>query len=175
MKVHFKSILALVLICLISTGILAVVNYFTSPVIEANEKETEQKALREVMPQSEGFESIAVSLPDTSSVKAVYRSASGHGYVFRMVVTGYQPNLTVLCGIAADGTITGVQTLSCNETAGYGLQATEAWFTDQYKGKDKNLQDVKPISGATITTKAYRRAIDDAFAAFAILAGGDAQ
>ncbi len=172
MKTMIRSILALTVICIVVSAVLGVVNHFTAPLIAENQKKEENAALLIVMPDANGFEEVDLSdLPNGSSVKAVYRESTGQGYVFRMEVTGYQPGLTVMCGIKADGSISGVRTLSCNETAGYGLKATEEWYTAQYTGQFSDLSGVGDISGATLTSKAYRRAIMDAFSAFAAYSG----
>lgn len=175
MRAQIKSVIALTLICLTVTAVLATVNRFTSPKIAQNEADNERAALAEVMPNGT-FSALDLSaLPQDSSVVAGYRDDNGGGYVFRMTVKGFQPGMTVLCGIGADGTVTGVRTLVCNETAGYGLAAKDAAFTDRFTGRGKTQFDDIIISGATLTTNAYHQAIRDAFGAFEIYGAQKAQ
>ena len=49
-----------------------------------------------------------------------------------------------------------------------GTRTTEPDFRDQFVGKDSSLSGVDTISGATISSKAYIGAINDAFAAYEI-------
>ena len=45
-------------------------------------------------------------------------------------------------------------------------------LTNQYIGKDSSLNGVVGISGATMTSNAYKAAIADAFTAFDMINGG---
>ena len=74
-----------------------------------------------------------------------------------------------MCGVTADGTVSGAVCLSSGETLGY-----EKTYGDNFKGKDAlALGTVDTISGATKTTSAYRSAINDAMNAAKILKGGN--
>lgn len=166
-----SSLLVLTLICCCSGLLLAATNALTAPTIEAAEKEAEAAALRAVMPDTEDFQLLS-PLPSQlpATVKAIFRGENG--YVFRLETAGFSTGLVIVCGISDEGRITGVKTVSCNETDGYGkLCETEA-YTDQYKNADETLSGVDGISGATKTSKAYRNAIADAFTALHVL-GGD--
>ena len=60
-----KSIAILVIICLVTSGALAVVNSYTSPVIQAAAEERENQARQSVMPDATDFEQLDVkNLPD---------------------------------------------------------------------------------------------------------------
>lgn len=67
-----KSIAILVIICLVTSGALAVVNSYTSPVIQAAAEERENQARQSVMPDATDFEQLDVkNLPD--GVVSVYQ------------------------------------------------------------------------------------------------------
>ena len=95
----------------------------------------------------------------------------------------YDGTLELSVGIAADGTVKGVEMLSISETAGLGMKADEAEFKDQFK--DKNVDKftytktgesgddmIDAISGATITTNAVTNAVDSALVYYQNELGG---
>ena len=163
-----RSILTLLVICAVMAVLMAVTNTITAPIIEQNQAAAANDALKVVMPGGEGFEKMDVSgytLPAT--VTEVYSEAGG-GYVFQLTTTGYSSGLVILCGVNADGTISGATCLSSSETLGY-----EKTFGENFIGKNMEGVDVvDTVSGATRTTGAYRDAMKDALYAAVILGGG---
>ena len=163
-----RSILTLLVICAVMAVLMAVTNTITAPIIEQNQAAAANDALKVVMPGGEGFEKMDVSgytLPAT--VSEVYSEASG-GYVFQLTTTGYSSGLVILCGVNADGTISGATCLSSSETLGY-----EKTFGENFIGKNmEGVDGVDTVSGATRTTGAYRDAMKDALNAAIILGGG---
>lgn len=163
-----KSTIVLVCICSVIAVMLAVTNAITAPTIEKNENAAANASLLQVMPGGEGFEITDVSgytLPDT--VKEVYSEANG-GYVFKLITSGYGSDFVIMCGVNADGTVSGAVCLSSNETLGY-----EKNFGESFVGKNNEaVGETDTISGATKTTAAYRAAVKDALNAAVILGGG---
>ena len=163
-----RSTLTLLLICAVMAVLMAVTNTITAPIIEQNQAAAANDALKVVMPNGEGFEKMDVSgytLPAT--VSEVYSEASG-GYVFQLTTTGYSSGLVILCGVNADGTVSGATCLSSSETLGY-----EKTFGENFIGKNmEGVDGVDTVSGATRTTGAYRDAMKDALNAAVILGGG---
>ncbi len=165
---HIKSVVVLVCICAVVALMLAVTNLITAPLIEANEEAAAQKALTEVMPNGTDFQKLSLdgyTLP--KAVMEAYREAGG-GYVVRLMTTGYGSGMTIMCGIDVDGTISGAVCLSSSETLGY-----EKTFGERFRGLDAaGAEQVDTVSGATMTTSAYRAAILDALAAVNTFKGG---
>ena len=168
MKDQIKSILVLVCICSVTALLLALTNSITAPIIEESQKAQANAALLVVMPDGEGFEEVDISsytLPAT--VKKAYKEASG-GYVLELETSGYASGMKLMCGVSADGKITGAVCLSSGETLGH-----EKTFGDNFKDKDADgVASVDVISGATKTTAAYRSAMTDALNSAIILGGG---
>ena len=163
-------ILVLALICLVVSGALAATNVVTEPVITSAAEARAETARYEMLPESTGFERIeADGLPDT--VREVYRSENGVGFVLIMVTKGYGGDIRIICGMDNDGRVTKSSTLAHNETKGLGSKITELPFESQFAGADSRLSGVSAITGATISTEAYISAIGDAFAAFEIVRG----
>ena len=168
MNKSLKSTLVLVSICAVIALALAVTNAITAPLIEKNQAAAANQALLLVMPDGGNFEKMDLSgytLPKT--VTEAYRAQNG-GYVFRLTTSGYAAGFEIMCGVNADGSISGATCLSSGETLGY-----EKSFGDRFAGL--GLQDVEAvdtISGATKTTGAYRAAVADAIKSAIILGGG---
>lgn len=162
---NVKSFAVLTVICIAVAALMGIVNYFTAPVIEQNDKNKTQSTLLVVMPNGQDFvETEFEGLPTT--VKQVYKEKNG-GYVFKLVTNGYANGLTVMCGIASDGSITGAKCVSSSETLG-----KENTYGEAFAGKtEKTVNAVDTVSGATLTTGAYKNAIKDALEAFRLLSG----
>jgi electron transport complex protein RnfG len=164
---YVMCVVVLGAICLVIALALALVNNVTLPVITAAAAERAEQARIEVMPEADGFEELQLEgLPE--SVTQVYRATNGTGYVFMLKTKGYGGDMELICGINSSGIITQTKTLEHSETAGLGAKTAENNYRFQYKGKDSTLSGVDSITGATVSSKAYKGAIQDAFKAFAI-------
>ena len=167
-SLNVKSIVVLTAICGVISLLLAATNALTAPIIEKNQNAAANEALLVVMPNGTGFEQMDLSsytLPAT--VTEAYKEASG-GHVVKLTTTGYGSAFVIMCGVNADGTVSGAVCLSSNETLGY-----EKTFGENFTGKNsEGVETVDTISGATKTTAAYRSAVKDAINAATILGGG---
>ncbi len=166
MKRFMKPVLMLAVICFVASLLLAGTNALTAPIIADAEARAEAEALRAVMPDATGFVSEELCEDVPATVTAIYRAEGTDGYVFRLETAGFSTGLKILCGIGADGRITGVRTIASNETDGYGKICESAEYVGQYTGEDNTLSGVDGISGATKTTNGYENAIRDAFTAY---------
>ncbi len=174
MKKMIKPILVLTLICLCVSILLAVVNEITAPKIKEYEAKIAEKGCLEVMPDGESF--VEIELPDglPQTVTNVYKEEGG-GYVFKLVTNGYSSGYQIMCGISADGKITGTKVLAHNETPSIGGQTQDKSYCDRYVGagadlKKENGESVDYlISHATVSTTAFKNAIADAFTAYETL------
>ena len=164
MKKGLKNTAVLVAICAVMALLMAITNFITAPVIAENEAKATEAALQEVMPEGRDF--VAVALDDTLpvTVTEAYREANG-GFVFKLKTAGYAPNMIIMCGVDANGKVTGVVCLSSNETLGH-----EKEFGSRFVGLDSTgAAAVDTVAGATKTTAAYRAAMSDALTAAATL------
>lgn len=168
MKRSVLSTLVLVCVCAVMAVLLALTNAITAPIIKQNQDAAANEALLEVMPDGEGFEKIefdAATLPKT--VTEVYKENNG-GYVITLTTTGYGSGMVIMCGVRADGTVSGAVCLASTETLGH-----EKTYGTNFSGKDAaGVDGIDTISGATKTTAAYKNAIKDALNAAIILGGG---
>ena len=166
MKNMIKPILVLTLICLVVSVLLAAVNSMTEPIIDEREAQLASDACARLIPGGTGFEQIDIPDGLPSTIKAIYRESSGQGYVYKMVTTGYKSGFQIMCGISADGKITATEVIANNETPGYGSRTAEKSYTDLYIGYTSELGGEELLlSGATISSRAFKSAIADAFTA----------
>ena len=170
MKSGLKNTLVLVAICAVMALLMALTHFVTAPVISENEAKATQKALQQVMPAGQDFKEVALPdmLPDT--VIEAYREVGG-GYVLKLQTAGYGTEFIIMCGVDANGVVTGAVCLSSNETLGY-----EKSFGERFVGLDgKGAGEVDTVAGATRTTGAYRAAVSDAIKAAALLRAAEGE
>ena len=169
MKKHIVSVVTLVAIVGVMALLLAGTNAITAPIIEKNAGAAANAALLEVMPEGTGFEAVDLSgyeLPAT--VTEAHKETSGKGYVVKLTTKGYGADFVIMCGVSAEGTVTGAVCLSSNETLG-----KEKEYGSNFTGKDAAaVEATDTISGATMTTAAYKGAVQDALNTAIILGGG---
>lgn len=160
-----KPIIVLTVICIVVSGLLAVTNSATAPVIEANNKAIADQARIELLPDADSFTQVEYTDPE-GIITEVYEADNGAGYVISGAASGYGGALPVMIGIKADGTITMIKVMDNSETPGVGKKTQDPAFTDQFEGKDAGLSGVSTISGATISSTAALKVVNGAFTAF---------
>ena len=167
MKDIIKPIAVLAAICLVVTALLATVNAVTLPIITEADEKAAAKARQEVLTEADDFDQLDTDLPE--GVTEAYKAKNGAGYVFKLETKGYGGVITMMCGVKADGSIESVQTLSHSETSGIGSKVVDkkSSYRDNFVGKTAdNYEEVDGITGATISSKAYKKAIKAAFEAY---------
>lgn len=158
-------VIVLTVICMVITGALALTEQATTPIIQKAEAEAAEQAKKEVLPAADSFEELSTEgMPE--SITSAFKAKNGEGAVFFMTVKGYGGKMNLICGIGSDGKIKGTKTLSHSETAGLGEKTAKREYQSQYDGKDESLEGVDHIAGATISSKAFKGAVEDAFKAF---------
>ena len=165
-------IIVLVLICVVMSGLLALTNSATAPIIAEAERKANEEARLEVLPQADSFLQVEqAGLPE--AVREVYQASNGAGYTFSITTQGYggKNTLKMAVGIDMDGKITGTKVLAHKETAGLGSKITSDAFQGQFSGKDRGLDGVDNITGATFSSNYFRAAIADAYTAFDLVNG----
>ncbi len=162
---------ALLVIGVICSGILAFVNNVTSPIISKINYESEVKSRKVVLPDAKTFGD-AVEKDGVSYVEGKGSAGETVGYVFTTSAKGYGGTISIMTGLDADGKITGLQILSIDETPGLGMNAKKDSWLSQFTGKSGTLSVVKgdspsdeqiqAITSATITSNAVTEAVNQA-------------
>ncbi len=161
----------LALYAVVSCTVLAVVNNFTAPKIEQNQMAKVNKAMESFFPgegysfsQKSDYEPKNIGSIKIESLILAEKDGEIAGGAAQVSGPTYD-TATLIVGMAADGTITGVQFLKNTDSPGFGLKASDSTFKlpngktfyGQFEGKnakdgfekDKNFD---AISGATITS-----------------------
>lgn len=183
-----KDAAILVIITLVAALLLAFVYEITKDPIAAQKAKKKTEAYAAVYP---GLTGTVIS--DDLQAKAeafagdgmfvdeavLAKDASGAVVGLLMTVTtpeGYGGDITLTCGVTADGTLTGISFLTLAETAGLGMKAQEDDFRGQFENKQTDRfalmkggaavidgnEPVDVISNATITSKAVVNAVNGA-------------
>lgn len=146
----YNMAIVLTAIAIIAGAALAGVNAMTAPTIEQMKAQQEEEAKLEVLNGQEGK---AFKVTDPK---------------------GFGGPLTVMVGLANDGTILGYKILETQETPGLGAKAQD-WFQKGQKGDiigktagklevSKDGGEVDAITASTITSRAFLRCINQAAA-----------
>ena len=118
-----------------------------------------------------------------SALLSAKKTASGN-YILEMRASGfgingdawYNPSgehIYIRVSATADGKIIACETVSQKETDGIGSVCADESFYGQFVGKtEETYEQIDAISGATLTTNGYKKAILRAFEAVKILEGG---
>ena len=133
--------------------------------------EAEQARL-DAVPEAASFEPIDLALPDgvVGAYTALDASGTPLSYLFTVEGKGFGGTIQVLCVIGSDGLIRACRTMDVSsETTTLGGQTASESYTGQYTGQDASLSGVSAISGATITSTAYRGCVETAFEAFELV------
>lgn len=148
-------------------------NFYTQPLIDANNAGAQLAPLIEVLPTGKNFSPYLYTgtngkLPD--NITNMYIETNGAGYVFEVSATGYQSGLVIRVGIDSNGVITGSSVVSSNETWGH-----ETLLNGKYNGQTISSAELIIAAGATsnsATSNGYFNAVKTALQAYTIISGG---
>ena len=183
-----KDAAILVIITLVAALLLAFVYEITKDPIAAQKAKKKTEAYAAVYP---GLSDTVISEDLQTKAEAfagdgmrvdeavLAKDASGAVVGLLMTVTtpeGYGGDITLTCGVTADGTLTGISFLTLAETAGLGMKAQEDGFRGQFENKKTDSfalmkggaavvegnEPIDVISNATITSEAVVRAVNGA-------------
>ena len=99
------------------------------------------------------------------SIYEVY-STDGNmvGYAVYTVPQGFKGDIEMMVGVTLGGHCKSVEIISMSETPGLGTKAGEPAFLDQFRNTNKPVlgEDVIPVAGATISSRAIDTAVNAA-------------
>ncbi len=193
MKNIIKNTLILTAITLVAGVLLGLVYEITKEPIALAKEKAKNEAYQAVLKEADTFEAMEIEKADLTNagcgIDEVVDAKSGSetvGYVITVTTNeGYGGNIQISVGIAADGTVKGIEMLSISETAGLGMNANTPEFKAQYadkavdsftvtKGGASAENEIDAISGATITSNAVTNAVNTAIEYFNQVMGGSA-
>lgn len=159
----------LTVLCVVVSGALVMTYNTTAPIIEAAKIAESNAARTQVLSGGDKFEEAKSNVAD---VVEAYKATNGAGYVITTKAKGYGGDMFIMTGIKSDGKIDKVKLMENNETPGMGSQTGEEKYTSKYVGKGSaDVDSIEAISGSTVSSYAFRHAVNVAFEAYAELAG----
>jgi len=184
MKHRIWVVLFLVIVVCVSTGMLNAVYIHTDPMVRKNERIKVQRSVLEVfdIPYEEtSIDEIFKLSIETQTIrdKSLYRSKTG-SVAFEISGPGFWGKISAMIALESDlETIKRLKILENMETPGLGGRIAESWFQNQFKGKKlipelkivpygraKGPNEVDAITGATQTSRAFERIINNSIGAF---------
>jgi H+/Na+-translocating ferredoxin:NAD+ oxidoreductase subunit G len=173
MKLVFHMLVTLTIIGIISGALLSEINSWAAPKIEANRKAETERAIFVV--QSNATKYNKIEDVDFELYEVFDDNDSSLGYALPYEGNGFQGKIRLIVGINKDLTnLLGLEVLEQVETPGLGTKVTELPFTNQFEEllvnpeilSVKGIEPQKPneiqaITGATISSKAIVRIIND--------------
>ncbi len=167
-----KIIIVLTIITIISGGVLAVLDSYTRPRIEAYQAKLRNEAISAVLPP--GVKIKTIKKDDMTFYKAS-KNGQDVGYAFQVSGGGYQSQIVIMVGVSPDfSEILGTKIIAQVETPGLGTKIendptnkdNSGWFMKQFKGvrtvpeityvknaKPSRDNEIEAITGATISSK----------------------
>ena len=157
-----KSVISLVVICLVVTLALSAVNFVTAPVIAENNAKAVQGSFAEALPGADGFEELEPSADAPETIKGIYKENNGLGYVVILETSSQysESPMGITVGIGTDGIIKNIVLTNYAETKNFGDD-----YPASYIGQDSALSGVELVSGVTYSSTAFRNAVTDAYTA----------
>ena len=168
-----KDAIMLFIITLVLVTILSITKVGTQQAIDRTILEAQLKAFNEVCP---GYFSSEDIVSDVVGASAGYdaslngdgavlrcKNESGDiiGYIVQCTSKGYGGPLNLIVGFDKTGKVTGVRYANVpSETPGLGMKTTEQWFLDSWiERTHDNVSEVDTISGATVSSTAFKQAM----------------
>lgn len=161
-----KPVLVLLIICLVSSFLLAEVDLLTKDYIAENIKESTYTVYYQVLPEADTFEELPCNM---EGVTAVLKAKNGAGYVITAQGRGYGGAVPAAVSFDSDGNILKTIMMANSETPGLGQKVTLASFYGQFSdipAENFALDDIDAVSGATISSRASVTAINRAIDAY---------
>ena len=176
-----NMVVALLVITAVSGGVLGLVYGMTKDAIAAVDPKKNEAAIKAVLPLENvtyvadtlkyNYEGVDMTFPCNLAYDA---NGNFQGAAVKTNEGGFGGKIDMMVGFLADGTIKGTSVLSHSETPGLGANMTGK-FKDQFVDKNpasykltvtKDGGDVDAITAATITSRAFSKAVDKAYKAF---------
>ncbi len=177
-------LVALLVIAAVSGGVLGLVYGVTKDTIAQVDQKKNEAAIQAVLPLDGEitykadtiqytYEGVDMTFPCNLAFDA---SGNFKGAAVKTSEGGFGGKIEMMVGFLADGTIKGTSVLSHAETPGLGANMTGK-FKDQFVdknpanfklavSKDGGGGQVDAITAATITSRAFTKAVDKAYQAF---------
>ena len=161
-----NMLVSLLIVCLVSAGLLAGVYELTKADIAKAEQNKQENALKGVLPE---FDKIETDSIEGVPVFKAFKDGKYVGVATIASALGFSDQIIIMVGIDKANNIVNYEVLSQKETPGLGTKCVD-WFKEQINGKSistdfkvtKDGGDVDAITAATISSRAFLKAIENA-------------
>ena len=174
-----NMVITLTLVALIAATVLGFVHDLTKADIQLAKEKAQKKAIESVLPPFDNLGEPWKSLPpDGADSLEFFPAYDANKQLVGVAVKTYTKNgfsglISIMAGIAADGSISGYEVLEHKETPGLGSKM-DVWFKDETKpsqnilGKNpmtskfevrKDGGEVDAITASTITSRGFLEAV----------------
>ena len=165
-KNNIKSVVVLIVICLVSALLMGCVNMLTAPIIADRNAESVLKSLKQVMPDGE-FNTEPDKLPENApeTVKQIYTEKNGKGTVVILEAKGYEGIIGLTVAIGSDGKIINMVITQNGDSIVPDNLKPFGDYGNAYIGvTESEVADL--VTGATVsfTEAGIKKALKDAFA-----------
>lgn len=182
-----KLIITLTLVCVISAVLLGFTYDLTLHKIELQEKKEEEEAVEYVLPQAKKISS-KIKGKEMDYYQGYDSSGKLAGYAFLGSGKGYSSTIRIMIGVDTKMSIQKIKIISQQETPGLGDKVDQVkstgtlwdilkgkklekpaqpWYQAQFNNKSLDtINEVKFITGATITSKAVFDIVKDTIEKF---------
>ncbi len=174
--------LSLLIITLIAGISLGFINDITNGPKAKAKLERKVNALKQVLPEFNNDVVSEVQLIKLEKVKdstEIYQGKMNDKNTGTAIVgsseKGFSGLIKIMVGFNPDGTINNISVLEQKETPGLGTKIKDDKFIKQYRGKNPSNYDIRTkkdggkidaLTGATITTRAFSEATQQAYDVF---------
>ena len=165
----------LLVISLVVALLLAFTNTITREKIAENTLNEQKQARREVLSDATEFVYVNYRKGNVASVFEGRNGTDVIGWCVNITPSGYGGEIDLMVGISADMKISGIKVVSNSETAGLGAKCTDAEWQGQFAGRTAPVNVIKnetpkedeivAITGATVTSAAVTKGVNEAYAA----------
>lgn len=159
-----KNTIILTATVVIVVTLLALVNSYTEPIIEQNQRVEFQDQIDLMFPDSVRTEKTP-AYEEGKLVGDYYQVYDKYGdligYVVQQETNGYGGEIRLLVGFYENKTIRSVKILRQTETPGIGTKIEQPSFLNQFQDR-RTAEDVDTITGATISSEAVISGVEEA-------------
>ena len=174
----FKIASNLAMACFISGVVIAAVYYVTAPVAAEKAVQMKQESMKSLVSDADSFQPV----DGHEAWFAAMKGSEIAAYVVPSETKGYGGRIKMLVAATADGKVIDFSILEHNETPGLGDNAQKPAFRNQFAGKVSehltvvkdpgNKDDIQAMTGATISSRAVTKGVQQAVDEITAFTGG---
>lgn len=176
----FKPVVVLLAICVVIPLALSLTNKITVKRIAELEKKNTNETMSSLI-SAEEFEEKTFGSENLFNYYVAKSENKEIGYIFVTKTKGYGGEVSVMTAVNIDGTVKSVAILDAsNETPGLGQNVTKESFYSQFTGKiegvmvlkngaDSEKNEIDAVTGATISSRAVTKAVNEALENYKIV------